>query len=197
MKKINIAIAVIIFVLFSVAFFLRHAHNKFVDEAHLVHVARDRVETELQRRHDVDTRSRDVVKQYMDIEGKIFDRLIELNRLIQTDANEAGQHEMKMELSELIVKLDILKEAYPELKSEDPYVYLMETVQNSGRRVTRERLRFNEKAYGFNMMLHIFPYRTLAWLFGYDREPFFKALKGAERAPSLETLLNHKFSDET
>ncbi len=197
MRKIRIATVVIIFVLLSIGFFSRHAYNKFVDEVHFLHIARGRLETELQRRHDVDTRSWDAAKQYMDMEGKIFDHSVKLNGLIRTNASEVKQHEMEVELSALIEELDILKEAYPELKSKDPYVYLMGTLQNSGWRVIRERLYYNERAYEFNMLLDIFPYRIFAWLFGYHQEPFFKALEEAQRTPSMETLLNHKFSDET
>jgi hypothetical protein len=135
-------------IVLSSAFFLRHAHNTFVDEAHLVHVAHGRVDKELERRHTVVTRSRDA----------------------------------------------ILKEAYPGLMGKDPYLYFMEIVQNAGHRVTNERLRYNEAAYEFNMRLHIFPYKYIAWFLRREREPFFKADEEAESAPPVQSLLKQKTS---
>ncbi len=192
MRKINITLGITIIILFSVIFFSRHAHNRFIDDAHLVHVAYGRVETEIKRKHVVETRSRNAVKQYANIEGEIVRRLATLNGLIRAHASEARQQEIKGELLALIRKLDILREAYPELKVKRPYIYLMEILKDAGQRVTRERLRYNEAAYEFNMMLHIFPYRVISWLMGLDREPFFRAADEAKGVPAVRALLDRK-----
>lgn len=194
MRKINTALALTAVIALALSSFFRHAHNKFVDKAHLVEVSLGRIDIEVERRNLLVDRARGAVKQYLSLEGKVFERLAELNGFIKAGNSGNQGKEMKSEILALIAKLEMIREAYPELKVTDPYIYFMETVQDAGRRVTRQRLIYNEAAYEFNSMLNIFPYKSIAWLLRYEKEPFFTAGDGAEVLPAIEPLLRRTTS---
>lgn len=54
-------------------------YNRLVDEAHILHIAHGRLETEKQRRHDIITRTTSAVNKYVEMEDSVFTRLTELN----------------------------------------------------------------------------------------------------------------------
>ncbi len=196
MRKINTALILTAVIALAISSFFRHAHNEFVDKAHLVEVALGRVEIEVERRNLLLDRSRSALKQYITLEGEIFGRLTELNGLIKAGNTGNKGREMKSGILALIARLEMIREAYPELKVKDPYLYFMETVQDAGRRVTSQRLIYNEAAYEFNSMLNIFPYKSIAWLLRYEKEPFFRARDGAEELPVIEPLLRRTTLDK-
>ncbi len=189
MRKINAALILTAVIALALSSFFRHAHNKFVDKVHLVEVALGRIEIELERRNLLVDRARSAVKQYLSLEGEVFERLAKLNGFIKAGNNGNIGSEMQSEILSLITKLEMTREAYPELKVKDPYIYFMETVQAAGHRVIRQRLIYNEAAYELNSMLNIFPYKSIAWLLGYEKEPFFTAGDGAEALPAIEPFL--------
>ncbi len=153
-----------------------YVYNEIIYLEHLIHNSHGRLEAEMQRRHDVVARCRDAVGKYMAIEEKIQERMIVINRLIGSGGNDAAYLKEKGEVNALLGELDIIKEKYPALKSKKPSAYLMEVIQESGGRVTRERLNYNEWVYKYNETRMVFPYRTYAWILGFKEKPFLSEM---------------------
>ncbi len=168
--------------LFSYALY---GYNRFVDRLHFLHIAKGRVEAELQRRYVVNSRSRAAADAYLETEREIQARLIELNGLIRSGVPADRLAETEEDLVGLVERLEGLVEEYPGLRAKGPYLFLMETLQDSGWRVTREQFRYNEAVYDYNLMRQIFPFKALAVIFGFHEESFVKADKGAEGVPSV------------
>jgi len=155
--------------------FGRHVYNKLVDMEHFVHIAHGRLEAEIQRRHDVNTRCWDAAEKYKSIEGQIHDHLIVLHGMTKSRENHAAKmKEEEIAIIELVKELDALVEKYPGLKSKGPYLYLMEIIQESGLRVITERLNYSDAVYNYNVMRRIFPYMMAANIFGFKEIPFFQ-----------------------
>jgi LemA protein len=163
-------------------------YNKLVDEEHFLHIAYGRLEAEKQRRHDIITRSVAAVNKYVDMESRVLERLATLNGLIESRASESMQHETKTEIILLLNGLTLLAEDYPDLRSKGPYVHLMETLQETGKRVTEERMNYNKTAYEYNMFCRLFPFNIFARMFGFGKKPFFEAEKGAGTVPEIKEL---------
>lgn len=173
-KKIKDSAKIAALVLLCLCSYSRHVHNELIDEEHLLHIAHGRLEVEMQQRHDIVTRCRSAVERYRGAEEKIQERLIALNGLSKSRGNNAAKLKEKNEILALLKELDLLAEQYPALKSKGPYAHLMEIIQESGLRVNRERLNYNERIYEYNVMCRIFPYGIFARIFGFKEEPFLK-----------------------
>ncbi len=187
MKKRSILILIFIAAILLKVLSTLIIYNKLIDEEHFLHIAHGRLETELQRRMDTITRVNEAVNNYVDIEKRIFHKLIELNGLIESDSGIYLQRNIQNEIMSLLTRMSVIVEAYPDIKSKGPYVYLMEIIQHAGRRVTAERMYYNERVYEYNMICHILPYKFYASMYGFHKEDFFKSDLGAEIAPIIES----------
>ena len=165
--------------------FAAYGYNRFVDRLHFLHIAKGRFEAELQRRYIVNSRSRTAAEQYLETEGEIQKCLIELNGLIRSGQQTGRLAEAEEKLVRLVERLDVLREEYPVLRTKGPYLFLMQTIQDSGWRVTREKLRYNEAVYDYNLMRQIFPFKSLALLFGFHEESFMELEEGAKLVPGV------------
>jgi len=150
-------------------------YNELVDMEHFVHVAHGRLLVEMQRKQVVLSRCRNAVAMYAAMEEKIQDRLITLHKLTKTHGPRAQIVKNEgLEIIKLVRKLDLLIEKYPDLKSKGPYALLMETIQETGFKVTAERLNYNNWTYNYNVTCRLFPHRFLAMLFGFRERPFLQ-----------------------
>jgi LemA protein len=158
----------------SMFFIGLHYYNELIDMEHFLQVAHGRLMVEMQRKQVVLATCRNAVAMYAAMEEKIQDRLIKLHGLTKTHGPRAQiVKSERLEIMNLIRELDLLIEKYPDLKSKGPYVLLMETIQDTGFRITTERLNYNDWTYNYNVMCHVFPYRIVAFVCGFREQPFF------------------------
>jgi len=160
-------------------------YNHLVDEAHLLHVAHSRIETAQQRRHDIVRGTVGAVHEYAEVEGMVFDELVTLNGMIESGVGEVELDGAKGEIVMLLNNLTLLVEKYPDIRAKGPYVFLMETLQETGGKVTRERINYNNIAFEYNKWRNSFPFNIIARIHGFRKESFFEAEKGAGRVPKL------------
>ncbi len=163
-------------------------YNKLVDEEHFLHIAHGRLEATMQKRQDLVTGTISAVNSYVKIEGMLIERLVTLNGMIESGIGGSMQKGMKTEIIALLNNMALLAEAYPDLRSSGPYVYLMETLQYTGRRVTEARMEYNNRAYEYNMICRIFPFNLVSVFLGFGREHFFEAQKKAFNPVAIESL---------
>lgn len=164
-----IAVAVILAGLFL---FGVRTYNELIDMRHFLDVAHGRLLAEMERKQVILSKCRTVVAMYATMEEKIQDHMIELHRLTRTRCPQARIKSEEMEIIKLVRELDLLVEKYPGLRSKGPYVLLMETIQDTGFRVTAERLNYNNWTYNYNVLCHIFPHRIVAMATGFREQPF-------------------------
>lgn len=150
-------------------------YNELVDMHHFLEVAQGRLLVEMQRRQVVVSGCENAVKMYVNMEGTLQDRLIELHRLTKTHGPRAQVVKGEVgEIRKLIRELDLLVEKYPGLRSKGPYILLMETFQQTGYQVITERLNYNDWTYNYNLTCRLFPHKIVARLFGFSEQPFLQ-----------------------
>ncbi|MDH4332368.1 MAG: LemA family protein [Desulfobulbaceae bacterium] len=130
------------------------------------------LEIEIKRRADLLDGVRAAVKQYTELEEKIHTHMVELNGLQTPRSTNKERLEKSNEILALLSEMDVLKEKYPDLKSNNPYLALMKEMQTSGLRVMNSRLIYNRKVNEFNTLLNILPYNFFARPLGFHKHPF-------------------------
>lgn len=88
-------------------------------------------------------------------------------------------------LSSALSRLLVVSEQYPDLKASAGFRDLQVQLEGTENRISVERTRFNERAQAYNTAILRFPGRLFAGLFGFQEKPYFRAVAGAERAPSV------------
>jgi len=88
-------------------------------------------------------------------------------------------------LSSALSRLLVVSEQYPDLKASAGFRDLQVQLEGTENRISVERGRFNEKAQAYNTAILRMPARLFAGLFGMKEKPYFKAVAGSEKAPSV------------
>jgi LemA protein len=84
-----------------------------------------------------------------------------------------------------IGRLLSLQESYPQLRSSDAFLKLMDELSGTENRINTARIDFNDAVTAFNTARNSFPAVLTASMMGFKEEPFFKADESAKQAPQL------------
>ena len=93
--------------------------------------------------------------------------------------------EAQSELSNLVGRLLMVQENYPELKASEQFSELQAQLEGTENRIAESRRTYNESAKEFNVSVRKFPTNIVAGIFGFERKTQFEAQAGAEQAPTV------------
>ncbi len=85
-------------------------------------------------------------------------------------------------LTTALDQLDVVVEAYPELKSDKLYLALMDEIAGSVNRIAQERRQYNQVVTEYNNKLQTFPGVTYASILGFQPEKYFEASEEAHQS---------------
>lgn len=170
-------------------------YNKMVRLEEGVEEAWGQVENVYQRRLDLIPNLVNVVKGYAAHEKETFEAVIQARseatktNITIDNLDEASMQqfqETQGEISNMLSRLMVVVEAYPELKADKSFLELQSQLEGTENRITVERKRFNEVVKDYNTSIRKFPGNLIAMFFGFEKRPYFSAEDGAEKAPVVE-----------
>jgi hypothetical protein len=88
--------------------------------------------------------------------------------------------------SSALARLLVVVENYPQLKSNENFLRLMDELAGTESRIATERMRYNEAARDFNTMRRRFPGNLMAGVFGFEERPYFEVPSEAKVAPKVD-----------
>lgn len=91
----------------------------------------------------------------------------------------------QQQLGNALGRLLVVVERYPDLKANANFRDLMAQLEGTENRISVERMRYNEKAQGYNTRRLQFPTRLFASVFGFGEKAYFRAQPGADRPPDV------------
>jgi len=157
------------------------------------------VETQLQRRADLINNLVESAKMAGIQEQEVFGTIAEarsrlLNATSQAPQGEAGDKSPQQKQAVIdaantfggtVGRLLVLKEAYPDLKSNENFMKLQDEIAGTENRVATARNDYNTGVQDYNTTRARFPTVISAKLFGFEEEPYFKAEEGARTVPTI------------
>ena len=162
------------------------SYNRFVTQEEQIKAQWAQVENQLQRRNDlipnlVET-VRGTAKQEQDVYKAIADSRAKLAGAQTPEQKMQAANEQQAALARLLVVV----ENYPELKSNQSFNRLMDSLEGTENRIAVERMRYNEVVQAYNTSRRQFPANVTAKMFGFKEYPFFEAPPEAKRVPKVE-----------
>lgn len=182
LTPLNIIGVLVIVVLFS----LMGYYNSFVTQSNAIDGQWKQVEVQYQRRFDLIPNLVESVKGLMQQEQKIF------GDIAAARANYAGAKtpEQRVQAANQVEsslgRLLAIFENYPQIKSDQAVLKLMDELAGTENRVAIERRRYNELVQAYNTSIATFPGKLFAGIFGFSQKPYFNATTGSENAPSVK-----------
>jgi LemA protein len=84
-------------------------------------------------------------------------------------------------------RLLVLKESYPQLKSNENFLKAQDEVAGTENRIATARGDYNKAVQDYNTTRGNFPAVISAKLYGFKEEPYFKAQEGAQQVPRIDS----------
>lgn len=160
-------------VAYSVARYLRAAHDNLVEARSNVERTWGNVEVLLQRRYDEVANLVDVASEHVETEQEVLaEVMVARERLVEAES-PADRAEADLTVRAALEDVYQLSDDYPELRSHDHFENLRETISDLERRLEDRREYYNEAVARYNARLDRVPETLFASMQGYEpREPF-------------------------
>ena len=180
------AAGAVVLVVIIIALSLMGVYNSLVSKSQAIDAQWAQVETQYQRRYDLIPNLVNAVKGMMKQEQTVFqaidDARAKYGSATTVDAKAEAAGEVETSLGRLIAVM----ENYPDLKSSQTVINLMDELAGTENRISVERRRYNDLVQDYNTQIKTFPTNTIAGMFGFTPKQYFQSVTGADQAPKVE-----------
>lgn len=184
--KINQLLAGIVGIIIVLAIFLIGTYNGLVSKNQQIENQWAQVETQYQRRFDLIPNLVESTKGFMEQEKTIFDNLAQARQGYAGAQTPDEKAQAAGELESALGRLLVIVENYPELKSNETVLSLMDELAGTENRISVERKRYNDFVRVYNTDIKKFPTVMLAGMLGFSEHEYFEAVDQAETAPQVD-----------
>ena len=180
MEIIIAAVIVVLLILWAIS-----CRRKLAVMDENVNNAMTRIGIQLSSRFDALATLLDLTREYAIHESQTLIETIQSHRIIITAASTPDDV-LKQEgvISEVLNRISIVAERYPELKSNENYNKCMNAMENYGKLVRTSRLIYNDSVTKLNRELRMFPTSLLAGVLGFRQREYLEATDN--RMPDAE-----------
>lgn len=187
-RGVLIAILVVVVLALWLVGSIVGSYNQLVTTKESVDNKWAQVDNALQRRNDLIGNLVESVKgtaiQEQEVFGQIADaraRMSGAGARTPEAGIEAGRA-MDTALSRLLVVV----ENYPQLRSNEAFLQLMDELTGTENRLATERMRYNDEVRGYNVLVKRFPMNFFAGMFGFKEAPYYEIPEAARQAPKVD-----------
>jgi LemA protein len=187
MKKLLVAVAVLVVVALIIGGSYINVRNTLVRKNEAVNAAWSQVDVALQRRADLIPNLVETVKGYAAQEQTVFADIANARAALLGARTPADRIAANNQLDGALGRLLAIVENYPQLKSNENFLRLQDELAGTENRIAVERRRYNEAVQDYNTYLGLFPNNLFARWAGFHRnDNYFRAPEAAREAPKVQ-----------
>lgn len=181
-KAIIAIIAIAVILLIAIV----QTYNNLASSRENVNKAYAQVQNVVQRRADLIPNLVNTVKGYTKHEEDTLKEVTNARAGVNRAKNPEELAKANEELTRAVGNINVVVEAYPELKADRQFVSLMDELAGSENRISVERKNYNEACQEFNSKLVRFPTNLIGKVTGFKGAEYFKASESAQEAPTVD-----------
>ena len=160
--------------------FLVGVYNKLVRMRNGAEEAFESINVFLKQRYDLIPNLVNTIKGYTQYESGVLERIVELrSKAIAAGGKDGGAAEN--ELTGALKTVFALAENYPDLKANQEFLHLQQTLTGLEESIQRARRYYNASARDLNNAVEVFPNNLIAGPMGFRRMGYFE-VDEAEKA---------------
>ena len=186
MRKVLGPIAIIVVILVLLGVMLVPSYNKLVTLEENVDSSYAQVENQLQRRMDLIPNLVNTVKGFAEHEQEVIGDISDARARLAGAQGPEEQAAANDELSGALSRLLVVVESYPDLKANENFRSLMDSLEGTENRLAVARKDYNDEVAKYNKSVKRFPKSILAGTFGFEKKPYFEVTNEEKEAPKVD-----------
>jgi len=184
-KSVWIVLGAIVLLLSGILGTAISEYNKAIRMNEAVKAQWAQVENQLKRRFDLIPNLVETVKGYAAHEKEVFTTLAEARKSYFQAQSVADKAKAAGELEGAISRLLLLQERYPDLKANESFLKLQDSLEGTENRIAVERMRYNEVVKDLNAYVKSFFGRFFAAWAGVGQAEYFNVPEAEQAAPKV------------
>lgn len=188
-KGLKIALIVVGFILllaFMSFSWLRSGYDRVITMDEGIKAQWAQVENQLKRRYDLIPNLVETVKGYASHEKELFENIANA----RTKYFQAGTVKDKVQaanqLEGFLSRLLVLRETYPQLKANQSFLKLQDSLEGTENRISVERKRYNDAVRDLNTFIRTFFGRFFAMFAGVSSAEYYEIPEAEKEAPKVK-----------
>ncbi len=164
---------IILAIVVVIALFIIGAYNGLVKSRQKVKNAWSQIEVQLQRRFDLIPNLVETVKGYMEHESSVLEKVTSLRSSWANASSVKEKANLDNELSGLLKTIMAVSENYPDLKANQNFTELQNSLTETENKISFSRQFYNDTVTMYNTKLEVFPSNIIASMFNFKPELLF------------------------
>ena len=178
---IILIIVVAVLVLYVIA-----TYNKLVKARNKVRDQWAQIDVQLKRRYDLIPNIVETVKGYAKHEKEALEAVIAARSKALSATTPEDEMKADGDVSRALSKLLALTESYPELKANENFLKLQDSLSETEDKIAYSRQFYNDNAKSYRNLVEMFPSNIVAKLFRFEPMAFFEASAEEKAAPKVQ-----------
>lgn len=184
--KIGSSLLIIIGLVLIIGGILAKNYNRLVTLEAEVDGKYAQVENVVKRRADLIPNLVNTVKGYATHEEETLTKITEARSKVQSAKTPEELSEANTELTKAIGDINVVVEAYPELKANEGFLNLQAQLEGTENRIATERERYNSAVTEFNKDVKRFPTNIVASILGFSPKSYFEVSASDMENPEVD-----------
>ena len=186
MKKALIVVGIIIGFIVIVGGYAISQYNRSISLNEAVKAQWAQVETQLKRRFDLIPNLIETVKGYAAYEKGVFESLANARKSYFSAQSVNDKAKAAGDFEGAISRLLMLQERYPELKANESFLKLQDSLEGTENRISVERKRYNDAVQALNYYVKSFMGRIFSGWAGVKEALYFDIPEAEKAVPQVK-----------
>ncbi|QSX05550.1 LemA family protein [Sedimentibacter sp. zth1] len=163
-------------------------YNGIIRKKNYIKEAWSSIDVQLKLKSNVLTNLVDTIKMQTKYESETLEKIISMRSMLLS-GNKGEAMKANDSVSKMIPSLFAMSESYPELKSNQSFLKLMEDIKNVEDKIAYARTRYNKTVTEYNTSIQTFPASLFAGIFNFKAEETYE-ISDVERDYSDNLRIN-------
>ncbi len=181
-----VILVVIAVIVVLVILYLIGTYNSLVNLRNKVRDQWSQIDVVLKNRNDLIPNIVETVKGYAKHEKETLNEVIEARSKMASASTKEDEMKASGAVTEALGKLFALAESYPDLKANQNFIELQNSLNEIEEKIRFARQFYNDTVLTYQNKIEMFPSNIVASMFGFKPEAFFEATEEERKNVSVK-----------
>ncbi len=186
LKTALIVVGVLVLIAFMTFSWFRSGYDNVIAMDENIKGRWAQVENQLKRRYDLIPNLVETVKGYASHEKELFENIANARTKYFQANSVKGKVQAANQLEGLLSRLLVLREAYPQLKANQSFLKLQDSLEGTENRIAVERKRYNDAVQMLNTYIRTFFGRFFASIAGVSSAEYYEVPEAEQAVPQVK-----------